>query len=301
MNYTSIKKIRIPLTKDIVFQYYFRKNKKVIISLLHSFLPLKKETSISDVVHLNPRLLSSDDNLKQSILDLKLKLNTGDYVNMEMQTFPESTFSERLLYYLCRMCVDEQNLRKGEKYKELSRCYSLVFTNFPLNKKLKDVCSSFSFRQDKSPHVMFSDMLRIIAVDLSRFREDALGLNLDRKQFLWCSLLKGSQRGLTEEELTVISKGEDMSEAVKEYKELSKDKVLKELEWQRDEAWRREQGRLDYARNEGLEKGLQEGKRKGLQEGHQEVALNMLKEKANISFISKVTGLSEKEIKKLSS
>ena len=55
-----------------------------------------------------------------------------------------------------------------------------------------------------------------------------------------------------------------MKEAVKEYKELSKDKLLKELEWQRDEAWRREQGRLDYARNEGLEKGLQEGKLKGI-------------------------------------
>ena len=102
-----------------------------------------------------------------------------------------------------------------------------------------------------------------------------------------------------------------MAEAVKEYKELSKDKFLKELEWQRDEAWRREQGRLDYARNEGLEKGLQEGERKGklkgIQEGklkgeqkrNREVALNMLKEQANISFISKVTGLSEKEISKL--
>ena len=43
-------------------------------------------------------------------------------------------------------------------------------------------------------------------------------------------------------------------------------------------------------------------KEKGRWEGRQardkEVVLNMLKEKADISFISKVTGLSEKEIKK---
>ena len=38
-------------------------------------------------------------------------------------------------------------------------------------------------------------------------------------------------------------------------------------------------------------------KEKGHWEGRQEVVLNMLKEKADISFISKVTGLSEKEIK----
>ena len=44
-------------------------------------------------------------------------------------------------------------------------------------------------------------------------------------------------------------------------------------------------------------------KEKGRWEGRQardkEVVLNMLKEKTDISFISKVTGLSEKEIKKL--
>ena len=47
------------------------------------------------------------------------------------------------------------------------------------------------------------------------------------------------------------------------------------------------------------EKGRWEGRKEGRQEGRQEVVLNMLKEKANIAFIAKVTGLSEKEIKKL--
>ena len=47
------------------------------------------------------------------------------------------------------------------------------------------------------------------------------------------------------------------------------------------------------------EKGRWEGERKGRREGRKEVVLNMLKEKADISFIAKVTGLSEKEIQKL--
>ena len=47
------------------------------------------------------------------------------------------------------------------------------------------------------------------------------------------------------------------------------------------------------------EKGRWEGERKGRKEGRQEVVLNMLKKKADISFISEVTGFSEKEIKKL--
>ena len=47
------------------------------------------------------------------------------------------------------------------------------------------------------------------------------------------------------------------------------------------------------------EKGRWEGRQEGRQERNKEVILNMLKEKADISFISKVTGVSEKAIRKL--
>ena len=50
---------------------------------------------------------------------------------------------------------------------------------------------------------------------------------------------------------------------------------------------------------EGIQKGIQEGIQKGRQEERQQLVLKMLQEKADISFVSKVTGLSEREIKKL--
>ncbi len=56
---------------------------------------------------------------------------------------------------------------------------------------------------------------------------------------------------------------------------------------------------LDEAREEGLKKGRLEGIEKGMEKGMQAVALNMLKAKADLSFISKMTGLSEAEIEKL--
>ena len=42
----------------------------------------------------------------------------------------------------------------------------------------------------------------------------------------------------------------------------------------------------------------EEGRQEGRQEERKQVILNMLKKKADITFISEVTGLSEKEIKK---
>ena len=72
-------------------------------------------------------------------------------------------------------------------------------------------------------------------------------------------------------------------------KQLIKDKILKGGTYM---------GVVEHIREEGEIKGIQKGRQKGRQEGVQEVILNMLKEKADLSFISKVTGVPEKEIKK---
>ena len=59
----------------------------------------------------------------------------------------------------------------------------------------------------------------------------------------------------------------------------------------------------EEGRQEGIQKGMQKGRQEGMQKGRQEerqqVVLNMLKEKTEIAFICKVTGLSEKEIRKI--
>ena len=49
----------------------------------------------------------------------------------------------------------------------------------------------------------------------------------------------------------------------------------------------------------GVQKGIQQGVQKGWQERNYEVVSNMLREKADTAFISKVTGMPVKEIKKL--
>ena len=56
---------------------------------------------------------------------------------------------------------------------------------------------------------------------------------------------------------------------------------------------------IERERWESRQEGLQEGIQEGIHKGRQAVILNMLKEKLDLSVISKVTGLSEEEIKKL--
>ena len=73
-------------------------------------------------------------------------------------------------------------------------------------------------------------------------------------------------------------------------KQLQKDKILKGGTYM---------GVVESIKEEGRWEGLQKGRKEGRKEERQQVITNMLKEKVNISVISKVTGLPTKEIKKL--
>ncbi|MBC6415842.1 MAG: hypothetical protein GDA46_05570 [Bdellovibrionales bacterium] len=68
---------------------------------------------------------------------------------------------------------------------------------------------------------------------------------------------------------------------------LSEDERMQELAY--DEYRRKMDYRLD-------KQGWEE---KGRKEGQQEIVLNMLKEKVEIAFISKITGFSKEEIQKI--
>ena len=77
-------------------------------------------------------------------------------------------------------------------------------------------------------------------------------------------------------------------------KRLIKDKILKGGTYMGVVESIKEKGRL-----EGEIRGEKRGEKRGIQKGIQQVIANMLKKKADLSFISEVTGLPEKEIKKL--
>ncbi len=50
---------------------------------------------------------------------------------------------------------------------------------------------------------------------------------------------------------------------------------------------------------QGIQKGRQQGIHQGIQQTTQDMAIKMLQEGADLAFISKITGLSIKEIKQL--
>ena len=277
----------LKLTLDAIFKAFF-KDKSVSTPFLEHFLPLPKERKIISVEFLDPSMTPENTELKAPVLDLRVRLDNKEHINIEMQALFMKNFKERVLYYLSTLYTEQ--LKRGKKYQKLYPAFSLVFTKFTVFPEFEEYCSRFFLQSDTKEKVIFSKHLGIILVELSKFKASSPQSLIDKKDN-WCYIIKNSHH-ISKQELEMLSKkGGGMKEAAKRLSVLSEDESLRMLEEAREKNWRDEQARKDYA----LEKGREEGH----EESKQEVILNMLKKKTDITFISEVTGVSVKEIKKL--
>jgi len=96
-----------------------------------------------------------------------------------------------------------------------------------------------------------------------------------------------------------------MEEIFNKVEDFSKDEEILgayDAEWHRKETERVVRlSEIENAEERGIEKGIKEGIEQGSMNEKKYIALNMLKEKMDIEFISKVTGLNIDQIKKLES
>ena len=329
----------INLCQDLMFKIFFSRNEKLLLSLVQTFIFQPKGKTIetltiknkaedknwlkaTEIALLNPALYPKFPGGKEVVLDILATLNTGELVNIELQTWSHPHFRERILYYWSE--IYGSDYKSSEGYSALTPAYSLVFVNFPLFKgKLMPLAKgitgvpatpkrgdnrkavhSFSIRSDKPPYFVLTDHLRMIFVDLSQFQvpEGDFKDMLDMMS-AWCYFIKGSSC-LTEEGLKALfRKSEVFKMAESALKDLSVDSSVRVLEKLR-EKWIGDQVTyFKYATQKGHEEGMQKGRAEGIEKGIQkrdkEIVLNMLKKKADIAFISEVTGLSVEKIEKL--
>ena len=226
----------INLCQDLMFKIFFSRNEKLLLSLVQTFIFLPKGKTIetltiknkvkdkdwikaTEIALLNPALYPKFPGGKEVVLDILATLNTGELVNIELQTWSHPHFRERILYYWSE--IYGSDYKSSEGYSALKPAYSLVFVNFPfLKEELKSqlvpkgiagvpansVVHSFSIRSDQAPYFVLTDHLRMIFVDLSQFRVPEADLEdaLDMRE-AWCYFIKWSSC-LTDEDRKVLFK-----------------------------------------------------------------------------------------------
>lgn len=260
-------------------------NEKVRKGFIAVVLNIPVETILKADI-LNTYLKKENEFDKQGILDVRIQLNDGMQINIEMQVLPFKSWEERVLFYNAKMYVD--TIGTGQKYSELKKVVSISILDFDLLPE-DYFHNSFSIRNNTKPYRIFSDKMEWHVIEMQKLKVTRDFTNLDDLS-LWTAFIKES--GENKELVKMLAtKNEYLKTAYEELEKISADKQ-KRLEYET-----RQKALYDY--NTLMYEARQEGKQEGEYNKAIEIAKESLGLGLNVDIISKITGLSVDEIDKL--
>ena len=296
-------------TNDIIFQLLFgrNKNKHLTDNFIKSTLKF-----INDDTNLNNIRINSEVSLEKiKIKDKSIRLDIiAEYeekiVCIEMQNKNLGDIYERARFYGSK--VDAYNLSRSEKYTDLKPLTMIIILNYvPEDMKdtkiLQNLITIDSFNNNRD----INWGLKYIFIFLPKLKE-VRNENLNNDFFKWLKFLEYKDMGVIEH---MAKENKFIKDAQNEMFVLTAEQ--EEKNWQRfreNYLIERNFDRAEFfkeGRKTGKEEGKLEGKKEGRKEGRKEgirdtiiaFAKKMIAEKYSIQEIINLTGLSEKEIKKL--
>lgn len=157
---------------DFAFKKIFGSDQShdILISFLNGLLH-GGEAVIVDLIILNPYQAPKIAGVKQSYLDVKAKLVTGETVIIEMQVLNVAGFQKRILYNAAKTYSTQ--LQKGEGYPLLNPVIALTITDFKMfdDEDIDAVISRFVL---KEKHMLVDypiDDLELVFVELPKFKQ----------------------------------------------------------------------------------------------------------------------------------
>jgi predicted transposase/invertase (TIGR01784 family) len=252
---------------DIVFWMLFgaEQNRALLMSLLNAVLQPPVPIASAEVLHAQPERVGVDD--KSIALDVRVRLENGEQVDVEMQSQRRPAQRERALYYWARLYAGQ--LQRGETYAELRRCVVILITNF---NELAD--SRFHSRfgvQEARSAAPLTDHLELHVLELPKLRE-AFQKNDEPSLVAWGRFLVATADDDLETlamENPVLKQAKDALERLSadpEARLRAEQREMALLSYELDVAKARREG-TEKGRAEGIEKGRAEGIEKGRAEG----------------------------------
>jgi len=151
-----------PLTNDAMFHLVFLNNEKARKALVSTLLNIP-ENEISEINVLNPIQFSDSFDAMQTVLDLRMQLVSGPYLNIEMQVkrFPEWT--NRTVVYTCRQITDQSN-NEGFKYSALEPVIQIAIMNYTLFEDHRRFFAKYEVMDEEG--YRYTDKLQFLVMDL---------------------------------------------------------------------------------------------------------------------------------------
>ena len=296
MNNTLITSLRFTARNDYAFKKLFgtKENKDIMIEFLSLVTQLSKD-DFDDVCIENSEQIPQFYDEKVGRLDIKIRLNDGRKIDVEMQNTYFDYYPKRSIFY-CSKLIHEHFMR-GFQYEQLKKCIAINVLNSPF-KQSRKVHSVYQIRESED-QTLLDELLEIHFLDLTKLPQENL-TTLEK----WLMFIKTDSkevRQMLAQENPIMTKANTVMDIF----------YLDEQERKRYEAaWEYESDRLSMiseSERKGLERGLAEGKSLGLAEGEArgsrqaklETAKNLLHIGLSRENIAQATGLSQAEIEVL--
>ena len=218
-----------------------------------------KEYEIKKIEITDPFTLGENNEEKEGILDIKLILNQNRKINIEMQNIYQDDWTERSLFYNCRMFTD--GFQKGHPYGELPPCIHVGILSF--NQMISpNYYHKFCLIDEKTKEI-YSRKFQFHMLELKKL-ENVKEKQKRRPLYQWAKLIAAQ----TWEELEQESKGNKyMERALEEMIKISQDEKERYLYLREEMAESDRVSQIQSAQRIGREEGIQEGKILGKKEG----------------------------------
>ena len=258
-------------------------NKDLLIDFLNQVL---KGEHVKDLTYLKTEQLGPNFSDKRAIFDIYCENDKGEKFIVEMQKVKQKYFKDRSVYY--STFPIQQQAVTGDWNFELKSIYTIGILDFVFeeDKKNQDFFHWEVKLMETTKKTVFNDKLTYIYLELPKFNktEKELETRFDK----WLYVLKNLPK---------------LDRLPAKMKDIVFEKLFKVAEIAMFEPVEREiyEDSLKYYRDlvNSMDTAEQDGKEKGKREEKIEIAKKSLKEGLSIDVISKITGLSKEEIKKL--
>ena len=282
----------IPLKNDLLFHMVFTRNMAALKALLSALLNIP-EASIRQIEILDPMQYSEAMESKLTILDLKVHLNDGAYILVEMQVRRFAYWTNRTVAYACRQVADQIHL--GFDYDKLEPVIQISIMDHSLFPEHKRFFARYTPRDEEG--YPYTDKLRFYVLDLTQI-EAATEEQREQGLVEWARAFKAtSWAEVNEIENTGVK------EAAKTMEFILANPTERDLIRMRQDAENDWITMIRAAEREGEAKGKAEGEAKGeakgKTEGKNEVARNMKRKGFHPTVISELCGLNLEEVNAL--
>ena len=285
---SKTKKVKLLSPKmDIVFQALFGEegSERITKEFLKTIL---NEEIIEINLNQNPILRRENEEEKLGILDLIVRINNIENVDVEMQVVNQDEIKERILFYWSKLYV--KSIKRGESYQKLEKAIVILITD----KKIKDLeeleyHTEWKIIEMENRQKILTDKLELHIIELDKIEERTD--NKNEKLVDWLMFLKNPESERVKEKM---KENESLKEAQEKLEKISEDARMQQLAWWKEKAIYEE----NTAKQAGYERGLEEGLEK-IKKEKIKIVKNMLKENMSIETISKVTNLDANEIKQI--